>query len=73
MRPTVGRKLWAVAEGYIPPSSTGSATQFESHETLCILNAGERDAEIEILVYFADREPAGDGAAGPSPSTSGAM
>jgi hypothetical protein len=30
-----------------------------SHETACILNAGDADAHVEITVYFADREPAG--------------
>lgn len=30
-----------------------------SHETACILNAGDRDAEVRITVLFADREPAG--------------
>jgi hypothetical protein len=31
----------------------------ESHETLCILNAGDRDAQVKITVYFVDRSPAG--------------
>lgn len=30
-----------------------------SHETACILNTGERDARVEITIYFADRAPAG--------------
>ena len=30
-----------------------------SHETVCILNAADRDAHVEIMVYFADRDPAG--------------
>ena len=30
-----------------------------SHETACILNAGDADAHVEITVYFKDREPAG--------------
>lgn len=30
-----------------------------SHETLCFLNTGERPANVQILVYFTDREPAG--------------
>jgi hypothetical protein len=31
----------------------------ESHETACLLNAGEAPAHVEIRVYFADRDPAG--------------
>ena len=30
-----------------------------SHETACLLNAGDRDAHLEITLYFKDREPAG--------------
>jgi hypothetical protein len=59
MTGAVGRRLWAIAEGYIPPASTGSSRELTSHETVCILNAGDERAEIEITIYFADREPAG--------------
>lgn len=55
----IGAKRWAIAEGYIPKDSTGSAPQMTSHETVCILNAGETAARIEITVFFTDREPAG--------------
>ena len=33
--------------------------QLVSHEAVCILNAGDSDADVEITVYFAEREPAG--------------
>ena len=56
---TIGRKRWVIAEGYIPGASTGQGRAFESHETACILNAGERDANVRITLFFADREPAG--------------
>jgi hypothetical protein len=59
MQQPIGRKRWAIAEGYIPAGSHGPEPQMESHETVCILNAGDRDAQVEITVYFADREPAG--------------
>jgi hypothetical protein len=55
----IGKTRWAIAEGYIPPSSTGDSREMESHETLCILNAGDTDAHIAVTVYFVDREPAG--------------
>jgi len=58
MRP-IGHRLWAIAEGYIPAWSNGPAPQFTSHETVCILNASDEDAHVHIMVYFADREPAG--------------
>jgi hypothetical protein len=59
MTKPIGRHTWAIAEGYIPPASTGSSREMTSHETVCILNAGDEDARVEITVYFADREPAG--------------
>jgi hypothetical protein len=55
----IGARTWAIAEGYIPPGSTGTTHELISHETVCILNAGEQDARVEITVYFADRDPAG--------------
>jgi len=30
-----------------------------SHETVCLLNACDRDAHVEITIYFSDRDPAG--------------
>ena len=55
----IGRYAWAIAEGYIPPASTGTTRELTSHETVCILNSGDQDARVEITVYFADRAPAG--------------
>ena len=55
----IGRTVWAIAEGYIPSESVSSDRALVSHETACILNAGDRDAHVTITIYFADREPAG--------------
>jgi hypothetical protein len=30
-----------------------------SHETVCLLNAGDSEAQVAITVYFSDRDPAG--------------
>ncbi len=59
MAEPIGHRVWAIAEGYIPPSSTGATRQLTSHETVCILNAGDSEADVEITLYFAEREPAG--------------
>ena len=56
---SVGKKRWVIAEGYIPGASSGAGRAFESHETACILNAGEREANVRITLYFADRDPVG--------------
>ena len=55
----IGATRWAIAEGYIPGSSTGEGPAFESHETACILNAGETEAHVSITCYFSDRDPVG--------------
>jgi hypothetical protein len=31
----------------------------ESHETACMLNAGDEDVQVTIRLFFTDREPAG--------------
>jgi hypothetical protein len=55
----IGRRRWAIAEGYIPSESAFSDRALISHETACILNAGDREARIEITIVFADRDPVG--------------
>jgi hypothetical protein len=56
---SLGARCWVIAEGYIPAQSTGSGRAFESHETACLLNAGDDEAHVEITIYFRDREPVG--------------
>jgi hypothetical protein len=55
----IGRKRWAIAEGYIPPTSTGPHPQMTSHETVCLLNVGSHDAHVSITVFYPDRAPVG--------------
>ena len=55
----VGRKTWALPEGYIPGESTGPAPALTSHEACCILNASAENAQIQITIFFENRDPAG--------------
>jgi hypothetical protein len=55
----IGRRRWAIPEGYIPSESRFSDRALVSHETACILNVGDRDAKVALTIYFADREPVG--------------
>jgi hypothetical protein len=55
----IGRKRWAIAEGYIPSESSFTDRALISHETACILNAGDRDAHVEITIFLQSREPVG--------------
>lgn len=55
----IGKRQWAIPEGYIPEGSHGPEPEMISHETVCLLNTSDEDATVEITVYFNDREPAG--------------
>ncbi|MGA7672708.1 MAG: sensory rhodopsin transducer [Nitrolancea sp.] len=59
MTKPIGKTRWAIAEGYIPTWSNGPEPEMLSHETACMLNAGDTDAHVTITVFFSDREPAG--------------
>ena len=59
MNTTIGTTAWVIAEGYIPAASHGPEPEMTSHETVCLLNASERDAHVEITIYYSDRDPVG--------------
>ena len=55
----IGHRRWAIAEGYIPGQSVSQEHALVSHEAICLLNAGDRDADVAVTLYFKDREPVG--------------
>jgi hypothetical protein len=55
----VGKKIWAIAEGYIPSESTSDKHDLISHEAACILNASEKEAHVEITIFFSDKDCVG--------------
>ncbi len=59
MKTNIGKKSWAIAEGYIPGWSNGPGPDFISHEAFCVLNATDEEAHITLMIYYADREPVG--------------
>jgi hypothetical protein len=59
MSEAIGKRLWTIAEGYIPGTSHGSEPALISHETFCILNTDDRDAHVAVTLYFTDEEPVG--------------
>ena len=59
MTKPIGKTRWAIAEGYIPTWSTGPEPEMLSHETACMLNAGDSDAHVTITIFFSDRNPVG--------------
>ena len=59
MSEPIGRRRWAIPEGWIPSGSTGPEPAMTSHETACLLNTGDTDANVEVTIYYEDRDPAG--------------
>jgi hypothetical protein len=55
----IGKKIWVIAEGYIPSQSTGPEPAMTSHETACMLNTSDNDAHVEITIFYSDRDPIG--------------
>jgi len=49
----VGAKVWLIPDCYYPSKSSGD---FKSHEAICVVNPGKKDANIEITLYFEDRD-----------------
>jgi hypothetical protein len=48
-----------IAEGFIPGNSHGPEPEMTSHETACVLNVSDQDAQLRITIFFSDREPIG--------------
>jgi hypothetical protein len=59
MNEPIGRRRWAIAEGFIPGQSTGPDPEMTSHETACLLNTGDSEAHVEITVFYEDRDAVG--------------
>src|ERR1700755_3247694 len=57
--PQIGRRQWVIADGWIPPRSTGPDPALISHEAACILNATEAEANVTFTIFFTDAEPQG--------------
>jgi hypothetical protein len=55
----IGHRRWVIAEGYIPSASAYTDRTLISHETACILNAGDKPAQVSITIFFAASEPVG--------------
>lgn len=50
----LGKKTWIIPDGFMSDSAT---EKYVSHEAVCVLNLSDEKAEINITVYFEDREP----------------
>lgn len=55
----MGRRHWAISAGYAPSRGCGAEPAFTSHDRLCLLNAGERMANVRVTVVHVARDPVG--------------
>jgi hypothetical protein len=53
---TSGKRRWYVPDAYLPTESSEAAP---SHESSCLLNAGDQEAHVRFTFFFEDREPLG--------------
>ncbi len=51
----IGKLEWLIPDGYYPEIDRGGV--YVSHEAVCVLNTGDKDANIDITLYFEDRDP----------------
>ena len=51
-----GKKNWYIVDGYRPPLQANSASCYEGHESIMILNCNESEAHVLIDVYFTDAD-----------------
>jgi len=56
---SIGRKRLAIAEAHVTWRSPFSEEAVVSHETACIVIAGDRQAHVKLTLFFTDREPVG--------------
>ncbi|MEP6886893.1 MAG: sensory rhodopsin transducer [Nitrospirales bacterium] len=49
----VGHTRWAIAKAISHLNSHGPEPQFTSHETACLLNVSDRDAQIQMTVFYS--------------------
>lgn len=54
-----GHKIWAIPAGHIPNRSGDEEPAFTSRDEVCFLNLGDKSANIQISIYYVDKEPIG--------------
>ena len=51
----IGKCSWYIPDAFYPSVDQGES--YVSHEAVCVLNTGDKDAHIQITLYFEDSEP----------------
>ncbi len=50
-----GKRTWIIPDTFLHSVSRNETDK--SHEAICVLNTGAEDAEIQLTLFFEDREP----------------
>ena len=59
MKNPIGRKRWAIAEGYIPEVKSRAGTGNDQPRDGLSAQYFDQDAHVQIMVYFSDKDPVG--------------
>lgn len=59
---SLGHTTWYIPDGYLPPRDDKAAASgaLVSHESVCVLNVSQTDANVTLTFYFEDRDPIRD-------------
>ena len=49
------KKTWFIPDCYWPDGGTDAP--YVSHESICVLNPGDKAAQLRFTLYFEDRDP----------------
>jgi hypothetical protein len=52
-----GSRVWYVADGWMPLAQASQSAGYAGHEAIMILNPQDVDADIQMDIYFEDRDP----------------
>lgn len=52
---TLKNKIWLIPDMFWPADTAPGV--YVSHEAICVLNPSDTDCELEITLYYEDREP----------------
>lgn len=51
----IGKKLWVVPDMFLPESI--NTVPYAGHEAICVINTGDEDCKLSMVVYLTDAEP----------------
>jgi hypothetical protein len=59
MSAAIGSRHWTIPGGHVALRSSGPEPAMTSRDELRLLNTGDRDSKVEIMIIFSGRDPLG--------------